>query len=154
MFSFQVGQNRISASGLTAVNATIRYVKTTDTPGSGTWNTDGTYAKHYSTEEKVIGTWIDGKPLYQRTFTGTCPNHTGQTIIQTLNEEIQAKNIGGYVEYTQGNSVFIPNYESSTWKVIFGISTVNGVSTLRIEVGSDLFNKPFYTTLQYTKTTD
>lgn len=44
---------------------TIRYTKTTDTPGSGTWTTDGTYAKHYSTEEKVIGTWIDGKPIYE-----------------------------------------------------------------------------------------
>jgi len=24
----------------------------------------------YSTDEKVVGTWIDGKPLYQKTFTG------------------------------------------------------------------------------------
>lgn len=68
MFSFQVGQNRISASGLTAVNATIRYVKTTDTPGSGTWTTQGALAHHYSTDEHIVGTWIDGKPVYEKTF--------------------------------------------------------------------------------------
>ena len=27
----------------------------------------------YSTEEKVIGTWIDGKPVYRKVFTGTLP---------------------------------------------------------------------------------
>lgn len=47
------------------VCATFQYTKTTDAPGSGTWTTDGAYAKHYSTEEKVVGTWIDGKPIYE-----------------------------------------------------------------------------------------
>ena len=28
----------------------------------------GGYAHHYSTTEQVIGTWIDGKPLYERVF--------------------------------------------------------------------------------------
>lgn len=52
----------------------IQYTKTTDTPGSGTWNQQGAIAHHYSTEEKVIGTWIDGKPLYEKTFTKTLAN--------------------------------------------------------------------------------
>lgn len=30
----------------------------------------GDIAHHYSTNETVIGTWIDGKPLYQKTVTG------------------------------------------------------------------------------------
>ena len=29
---------------------------------------------NYSTEEKIVGTWIDGKPLYQKTVTANCPN--------------------------------------------------------------------------------
>lgn len=49
----------------------IKYTKTTDQPGSGTWTTDGTYAKHYSTSEKVVGTWIDGKPIYEKVLTFT-----------------------------------------------------------------------------------
>ena len=46
---------------------TIQYTKTTDTPGSGKWSPSGLPAHHYSTTEKVIGTWIDGKPLYEKT---------------------------------------------------------------------------------------
>lgn len=48
--------------------AILQYTKTTDTPCSGTWTTQGGYAHHYSTDEKVIGTWVDGKPLYERVF--------------------------------------------------------------------------------------
>lgn len=28
---------------------------------------------HYSTTEKIVGTWIDGKPIYQKTVVGTMP---------------------------------------------------------------------------------
>lgn len=49
-------------------NLTIRYTKSTDVAGSGNWNTDGVPTVHYSTSEQVIGTWIDGKPIYQRTW--------------------------------------------------------------------------------------
>lgn len=47
---------------------TIQYTKTTDVAGSGNWNTDGVPTHHYSTSEQVIGTWIDGKPIYERTW--------------------------------------------------------------------------------------
>ena len=46
---------------------TIRYTKISDVAGSGTWNTDGVPTVHYSTSEQVIGTWIGGKPLYEKT---------------------------------------------------------------------------------------
>lgn len=47
---------------------TIQYTKTTDTPGSGTWTPDGQLAHHYSTSEHIVGTWIDGSTLYERTW--------------------------------------------------------------------------------------
>ena len=40
---------------------TIQYTKTTDSAVEIGSDTD------YSTTEKIVGTWIDGKPLYQRT---------------------------------------------------------------------------------------
>lgn len=43
----------------------IQYTKTTDSPISIGNDTD------YSTDEKIIGTWIDGKPLYQRVLNKT-----------------------------------------------------------------------------------
>lgn len=47
---------------------TLQYTKTTDTAGSGTWTPTGQYAEHYSTDEQVIGTWIDGKTLYRKVY--------------------------------------------------------------------------------------
>lgn len=46
---------------------TCKYTKTTDTAGSGIWTPNGSYAKHYNTEEQVIGTVL-GNTLYQKTF--------------------------------------------------------------------------------------
>ena len=46
---------------------TLRYTKTTDNPGTGKWATNGVPTHHYSTDEQVIGTWIDGSTLYEKT---------------------------------------------------------------------------------------
>lgn len=66
-----VNINNGSSSDLNAnynVYVTLQYTKTTDTAGSGSWNTDGVPTHHYSTNEQVIGTWVDGKPLYEKSF--------------------------------------------------------------------------------------
>lgn len=47
---------------------TLLYTKATDTAGSGSWTPQGVPAVHYSTEERVIGTWIDGSTLYEKTW--------------------------------------------------------------------------------------
>lgn len=49
---------------------TLLYTKTTDTAGSGKLTPTGFETHHYSTNEQIVGTWIDGKPLYERVFTG------------------------------------------------------------------------------------
>lgn len=49
-------------------SATIQYTKTTDTPGSGKWTPEGQFAHHYSTNEKIVGTWIDGSTIYEKTW--------------------------------------------------------------------------------------
>ena len=52
------------------VNVTIQYTKTTDTAGSGDWTPSGVPAHHYSTDEQVVGTWIDGSTVYEKSFSG------------------------------------------------------------------------------------
>lgn len=47
---------------------TIQYTKTTDTAGSGSYNTLGVPMCHYSEDEQVVGTWIDGAIIYQKTI--------------------------------------------------------------------------------------
>lgn len=46
----------------------ILYTKSTDTAGSGIWTTQGTYAHHFSNNEQVIGTWINGETIYEKTY--------------------------------------------------------------------------------------
>lgn len=53
---------------------TLWYTKTADTAGSGIWTPSGVPAVHYSTDEHVIGTWIDGSTLYEKTITASISN--------------------------------------------------------------------------------
>lgn len=47
---------------------TVQYTKATDQPGSGTWTPQGLLTVHYNTNEQVIGTWVDGSTLYEKTL--------------------------------------------------------------------------------------
>ena len=59
---------------------TVQYTKSTDTAGSGTWTPQGVPAVHYSTDEKIVGTWIDGRTVYEKTFEFENPS-TGNTVL-------------------------------------------------------------------------
>ena len=52
----------------TDIYYTVQYIKETDTPGSGKYAPSGVPAVHYSTDEQVIGTWIDGSTIYERSI--------------------------------------------------------------------------------------
>lgn len=58
---------------LSSIVATIQYTKTTDQAGSGTWTPQGVPAVHYNTDEQVVGTWIDGKTIYEKTYVFSNP---------------------------------------------------------------------------------
>lgn len=91
----------IAISGTTYI--TIQYTKTTDVAGSGNWNTDGIPMVHYSTTEQVIGTWVNGKTLYQISYpfnvnigsggTATIATISGYEDITSLEGCIKENNI-------------------------------------------------------------
>lgn len=56
----------------------FNYTKTTDSSISIGSDTD------YSTTEKIVGTWIDGKPLYQKTVSTGGSEPSGATLIQRI----------------------------------------------------------------------
>lgn len=64
-------KTNFSSSTVDEVVFNIQYTKTTDTAGSGKWTPQGVPAHHYSTDEQVVGTWIDGSTLYEKTFYAT-----------------------------------------------------------------------------------
>lgn len=129
------------------MSITIQYTKTTDTAGSGTWTTQGGYAHHYSTTEQVVGTWIDGKPLYEKTFTGLSQSIrskdwnviTGISIPNIKNAiNVRAKRLTG-----DGNLADIGLIEYA--------SNVNSQSVQVNPIDTQTLN---YLIVQYTKTTD
>ena len=62
--------NQSTNYSLSNIMITIQYTKTTDTAGSGDWTPSGVPAHHYSTDEQVVGTWIDGSTVYEKTIVG------------------------------------------------------------------------------------
>lgn len=119
---------------------------------------------NYSTEEQVVGTWIDGKPIYQKTVScGNFQSQTTRTIphgISNLDKVIQTSwfgkadngilfcnnyvyfNIaqsGDYVQGGDGSIVYVD--DANIYLMMLG----NYVAS------NDLY-KNVYVTLQYTKT--
>ena len=131
---------------------TIQYTKTTDTSGSGKYTTLGAPAVHYSSDEQVIGTWVDGKTLYQKTIScGALPAATDKRVahgISNLDYVVEAKGWAQApgVNYT---SVMFPN-NSTTQQVTLIIDPSDII--LRDMADRSNYTKT-YVTIQYTKTT-
>lgn len=145
-----VGSDRSSMNA----DITIQYTKTTDTPGSGKWTTAGVVAHHYSTEEQIVGTWIDGKPLYQKTINmGTFQTTTSETLTQNIPSDCET------IIKFEG---FLTNTDDSRQRPLpFSDSTANNnirvdrnESSIRVIGYGDWKNYSAYLTIQYTKTTD
>ena len=112
-------------------------------------------ADNYSTDEQVVGTWIDGKPLYQKTFNAITPSSMSSQ------------------SWTDVSGVIIPNADYITivnavvyasWgKAILNYAgylihriAPTGQYQLFSTDGSPSWqlNIPIIVTFQYTKTTD
>lgn len=139
----------------------IRYTKTTDTAGSGKWATNGMLAHHYSQTEHVVGTWIDGKPLYEKTVMGHFSSSSNQTTIShgVSNIKYVTKYEAFYIFQNQPR--FIPqmyydasgNVQHQFGAFIYDIDN----SGIFITYGNTLKSwsqYDIYVTIQYTKTTD
>ena len=114
----------------------LQYTKTTDSSVEIGVDTD------YSTEEKIVGTWIDGKPLYQKTI--------------EVNITLSSDSWAGSVDVSSFNLDSIINAigHSSALKGSLSIDTRVVSDTLSIftsDLGGVVVNR---LTLQYTKTTD
>ena len=110
----------------------------------------------YSTEEKVIGEWIDGKPLYRKVIQTILPT-TEVNGTTTFNNLFFGGNIDtGFIEFayatnTSNQNVFVP-YETETG---YRIKVVFEVDKLIIGNGIASYNGvPVTISVLYTKTTD
>ena len=104
----------------------------------------------YSTNETVIGTWINGKPLYRKVITGGTDG-AQQSIHASVTEKIIK--IEGMVHSTNDGWTIPVNYaDSATSASTF----IRHDGSIMLEVTS--FNKNIVNTyeiiIEYTKTTD
>ena len=124
---------------------TIQYTKNADTAGSGTWNGQGGLAHHYSTTEKIIGTWIDGKPIYECTFDISASPLTIQAY-SWANTTISNSDIKRILHASGSNA------DGAYW----GFLSANRDSGSYVQI-LNIRNTPIalsYFTLQYTKLSD
>lgn len=119
----------------------------------------------YSTEEKIVGKWIDGKPLYQKTISTTISVDNDLTQ-QSTDIDVSSLNIDKAI-YWEG--FIIGNGQTSTFyrqaldiwggtdnnfKYIFEIFFQTKYN-LRITTNrATLDGQTCYVTIRYTKTTD
>lgn len=108
----------------------------------------------YSIDEKIIGIWINGKPIYRKVISlGYLPNNATKDIpynIDNLDMFIDIRGIG----YRSSDNVTnpIPSAHAANLGNNIGIYSSNDVIIVR--TGSDRSNMYGYAILEYTKTTD
>ena len=132
---------------------TIRYTKTTDVAGSGNWNTDGVPTHHYSTSEQVVGTWINNKPLYEKTVELTSLEYDTNWHDRTHGIADIATIVDVKAVCTTSDGYFypVPTPRANTTLGFTLEFTATKVSYLNNWVSQP---DKFYVTIQYTKTTD
>ena len=101
---------------------------------------------NYSTEEQVIGTWIDGKPIYRKVFTGTSNTQTNATIHNYTENVDTVVHAYGQLENSSGMKLaLLADVQSIVW--------ANNEFTIYVNnVTEDMFK--YKLICEYTKSTD
>lgn len=107
----------------------------------------------YSTEEKVIGKWIDGKPVYRKVIdTGTLPDSVGKQIPHNISNVNQIINIKGYA-YRSSDNIYLPLPHATYDNTAISCYADRTEITIVTYTNRTSF-KTSYVILEYTKTTD
>lgn len=134
---------------------TVWYTKTTDVAGSGDFVPSGAPAVHYSTDEQVVGTWIDGRTVYEKTFLIA----KSDLVSQGSNNYGYAWNLGydkiirydGTVLFSNGY-INLPNGTTDSNYSLY-ISASN-TTNLVLRIANNIYNQlsEIILTVRYTKT--
>lgn len=112
----------------------------------------------YSTEEQVIGKWIDGKPLYRKVFVATSPSKTNSGVVIGDNQDFDnVTNIYGILIAKDGSRNAINMYYDSTASICTYVSSNYVGNKVVVKVthpGDNYLSRPVYVVVEYTKTTD
>lgn len=105
----------------------------------------------YSTDEQVIGTWVDGKPLYRKVWTGVAYNADG-TLANNIDigSDIATVTKLERVRYLESNGVKYHYSGPDRGEVYVDGPSIKG----KINSGGNMVAGTYTIILEYTKTTD
>lgn len=106
----------------------------------------------YSTEEQVIGTWVDGKPIYRRVFNITSPQTTNTNYNFVSTDIGSLIGLWGWMASSGNDVVPVPQTDSTqTYSIIF----INASGYLRGRFSfAGVAPSTAVVIAEYTKTTD
>ena len=136
----------------------VRYTKDSDTAGSGTWTPQGVPAVHYSETEQIVGSWIDGSTLYERSFLF---EESSETQSKTYNIASYISNASMIVDeeirlrlgVNANNLIVFGNFQAETYKCECHTSFRASNNTFQLNVNVPnvwKYDKVWYT-IRYTK---
>lgn len=107
----------------------------------------------YSTDETVVGKWIDGKPIYRKVINSICGNL--RTLLNELNIDFLIDTKGtAWSNYDHRMPINAPNPEPPNY--VFGIYQSASTNNISVFYNADFYNdtNKVIVTVIYTKTTD
>lgn len=117
----------------------------------GRWKNAG-ILHEYSTDEKVVGTWIDGKILYERTFVLNNINSDSTSILNDSNVKVIRDK---WVGKTAEGATYTSNSYTATGEVqVCCFIATNSAGNILFFRRGTLYITSAEITLKYTKTTD
>ena len=112
----------------------------------------------YSTSEKIVGCWVDGKPLYQKSFkiANIVHDSSWHRIPHGISDLDVVVSVSGImINETEREMFPVTAYRPTlTQGIIVGCGGTNGDSIMYINNWYNSPNTDLYITFQYTKTTD
>ena len=109
----------------------------------------------YSTTETVIGTWIDGKPIYRKVIDiGNLPNNDYKDVAHNINNIRDFTKIDAIIN--TGTGYYYSLNMRGTSVMFADNTTVIRADTTKIQIGTtgNYSAQSGYAILEYTKTTD
>lgn len=112
-------------------------------------------ANTYSTDETVIGTWID-KPLYRKVFDiGSLPSSYTKTITTGFTSIIKCRKLYGIAYGSAPSAMYaeaIPYNDGTQMNTI--IVNINSNGDIRVTTSDDMSAMKGFVVVEYIKTTD
>lgn len=158
-------QNSTNGATSGGIYTALSGKQNTLSPGTGIAISGNTISApvNYSTTERVVGTWINGKPLYEKTIVETMPAANNQKYVDVGISLSYAFIVNCNAVFSNGWSQPVPQLldaNASAMKnlrcaISLNTASSNANKLFLFNFGStDFSNQTVYVTIRYTKTTD